>query len=90
MHSAMDGQNGSKKRRRPLKYASAEDKARADVERRRELRRKEAHERRERLHAEFYGLEYTPPQEDEKQTGFRIVLEHPGGSNTKRLEANHP
>ena len=85
----MDGQNGSKKRGRPSKYASAEDKARADVERRRELRRKEAHERRERLHAEFYGLEYTPPQEDEKQTGFRIVLEDPGGLNTKRLEANH-
>jgi hypothetical protein len=39
----MDGQNANKKRGRPLEYASAEEKARADVE----LRRKEAHERLE-------------------------------------------
>lgn len=86
----MDGQDGNKKRGRPSKYANAEEKSRADVERRRELRRKDAHERRERLHAEFYGLEYTPPREDEKQTGVQIVLEDPGRSNTKRVEASHP
>jgi hypothetical protein len=40
----MDVQNANKKRGRPSKYASAEEKAHADVERRRELRRKEAHE----------------------------------------------
>jgi hypothetical protein len=75
----MDGQNTNKKRGRPSKYASAEEKAHADVGRRRELRRKEAHERRERLHAEFYGLKYTPPGEDEKPTGLQVILETPGG-----------
>jgi hypothetical protein len=62
----MDGRIGSKKRGRPSKYTRAEKEARTEVERRRELRYKEAQERRERLHAEFYGLEYTPPREDEK------------------------
>ena len=87
-HGNMDGQNANKKRGRPPKYGSAEEKAHADVERRRELRRKEAHERRERLHAEFYGLKYTPPGQDEKPTGLQIVLENPGGSRTERLDAS--
>lgn len=85
----MDGQNTNKKRGRPSKYASAEEKAHADVGRRRELRRKEAHERRERLHAEFYRLKYTPPGEDEKPTGLQVILEIPGGLKTERLDADY-
>jgi hypothetical protein len=38
-------------KREANKYASAEEKALTDVERRPEFRRKEAHERRERIHA---------------------------------------
>ena len=44
-----------RKRGRPAKYASPEEKARADVENERARRQREAHERRERLHAQFYG-----------------------------------
>jgi ATP-dependent DNA helicase PIF1 len=84
----MDESNANKKRGRPAKYATADDKARADVERRRELRRKEAHERRERLHAQFYGVEYTPPGEEKKASGLEIVLENPGGSKTKPSNAS--
>lgn len=85
----MDGQNANKKRGRPSKYASAEEKAHADVERRRELRRKEAHERRERLHAEFYGVAYTPPKAEDKPSGLQIILENPGGQKRERLNADH-
>jgi hypothetical protein len=85
----MDGQNAIKKRGRPPKYASAEEKARAGVERRRELRRKEAHERRERLHAEFYGVAYTPPKEEDKPLSLQIVLKTPGGLKTERLDADY-
>jgi hypothetical protein len=86
----MDGQNANKKRGRPSKYASAEEKARADVERRRELRRNEAHERRKRLHAEFYGVAYTPPKEEDKPSSLQIVLENPGGLKTERLDVDYP
>ena len=86
----MDGQSAGKKRGRPSKYTSAEEKARADVERRRELRRREAHEGRERLHAEFYGLKYTPPGEDERPTGLRIVLENPGGPKAESNDVSRP
>lgn len=74
----MNEQNANKKRGRPAKYATPEDKAHADVERRRELRRNEAHERRERLHAQFYGVEYTPPANGKRELGFEIIIENPG------------
>ena len=86
----MNEQNANKKRGRPAKYATPEDKAHADVERRRELRRKEAHERRERVHAQFYGVEYTPPREYRQPLGLEIVLEDPGGSKTERSNAGSP
>jgi Cdc6-like AAA superfamily ATPase len=76
----MNEQNVNNKRGRPAKYATPEDKARADVDRRRELRRKEAHERRERLHAQFYGVEYAPPADSKRESGFEIIIENPGGS----------
>ena len=85
----MDGQNANKKRGRPSKYASAEEKAHADVERRRELRRKEAHERRERLYAEFCGVAYTPRKEEDKPSSLQIVLEDPGGLKTEHVDADH-
>jgi ATP-dependent DNA helicase PIF1 len=66
------------------------EKARADVERRRELRRKEAHERREGLHAEFCGVAYTPPKEEDKPSSLQIVLEIPGGLKTECFDADYP
>jgi ATP-dependent DNA helicase PIF1 len=87
----MNEQNVNNKRGRPAKYATPEDKARADVERRRELRRKEAHERRERLHAQFYGVEYTPPADSKKGSRLEIIIENPGGlKKTERFDEDSP
>lgn len=68
----------SKKRGRPAKYASPSEKARADVDRRRVLRQKEAHDRRERLHAQFYDAKSSVVAEQTPSKGLDIVLEYPG------------
>ncbi|KAK3046388.1 hypothetical protein LTR09_012132 [Extremus antarcticus] len=78
-------QNTSKKRGRPSKYATAEEKAFADVERRRERRRREAYERRERLHAQYYAARasttpLTISTEPYRNGEVKIILEDPGKS----------
>lgn len=71
--------NNARKRGRPAKYADADEKARADVERRRALRRQEAHERRERVHSQYYSgtlssTTVSPPP----YPSLNIVVEDPG------------
>lgn len=81
-------QNTSKKRGRPSKYANTEEKARVDVERRRARRRQEAHERRERLHDQYYAATSpTAPFQAKPDKEWKIVLENPGQSVIKECTA---
>lgn len=78
--AAMDEPSSARKRGRPSKYATSEEKARADVDHKRMRRRKEAHERRERAHAQYYGVPWSPTEEPRAQSGVQIILENPGKS----------
>lgn len=83
-------QNTSKKRGRPSKYANAEEKAVADVERRRARRRQEAHKRRERLHAQYYAERASTTLPTTLARSYTdgtvtIILENPG----KSVEGEH-
>jgi ATP-dependent DNA helicase PIF1 len=73
----MSEQNLKRKAGRPAKYQSLEEKAQADVDRRRELRQREAYERRERVHAQFYGVTPSPSEGVPKSRELEIVLEDP-------------
>ena len=79
----MNEQRPPKRRGRPRKYASEREKALVDVVRKREGRRSKAHERRERLHAQFYGEKWSEDLPKE----VSIIIEHPEKSEERLRES---
>lgn len=86
----MDESSPSRKRGRRSKYATREEKARANVDQKRMRRRKEAHERRERAHAQHYGVPWTPVEEKRAQNGVTIIFENPGKSKGNKDDLQPP
>lgn len=74
-----------RKRGRPRKYANEREKAQMAVVRKRERRRSKAHERRERLHAQFYGEKWSENLPKE----VSIIIEHPE-KGAERLRESEP